>query len=458
VLRINGGEGLAAQFGYSNAATNNAAILNHMFSLSSVTNVRIPAGLSDWEGTVTVPNNKDLYGAGTGFASNFRTKISYIGPDGNAALQIDGFYTRAEGFMLDDPARLNNVGIKFGSVKTRHYLTDITITGFSVGIRNSHDNTSFTHVLENVYIKDCRKGLFFKLCNNLVLKSCFIESCDTGLDLDTIFNLAITDGSVLEIFGDDRLSETNTSVLIEAANCANIVVRDSYVEIGTLAIAGTQVQIAKLTNVRGFTYRANYHNRSAANMLPHIEIMDGNCSGVTVKENYFLKGNSTGTDFIVAGAAGFEDEVYKFDVSANIIKFSMLDKKVKFDPVLREAGTEITGITYSVSECSCYTEGANCTINFALTLTSKGAATAGALTLDIPTTYLSGQGGNAEILGTFWAKSLTSGFTDFSMDIESGQSKINFARDYTTSLSSANLTNTTILRGQITFPLDRPAI
>ena len=529
---INNGTVWLEQFGGTTASSDIGAPANAALTyLASQSGGQLLIGAGDFtqSTTITIPNNTSIIGRGIGFASNWKTRIDYEGS--GTAFTYTGFYVELEGFLLryNGGSKSTSIGINYDAV-TRTDVKNVTIQGFGTGITNSKAPTTFTHLHTNVYIKDCTVGVDCAFLNNIVFDKCFIESNGTNVMLDTFFNAIFTNGCVIELFGDARLSETTSSKSIIATNGGNLVVRDCYTETGTLAGAGTNVQFAQITNVKNVTIDSNYWNRSANNQDPIIEFRDDRSSSVCVQHNYFLRGPSTGTDYVVdgasdvlklllssvsgtyelgetvtggtSGATGVIDSIdstnnylyvdtvsgtfsatetitggtsaatgtldsfsdltevaFSFDVSDNAVKSTLLEKRIEFTPEIQEnSGTAISGITYSVQEATCILSGGTCTINGYIALTAAGSGAGFAIEVPIPVTAFSGLGSNNEQQGFFGAVNLSSAFTGLMCKIESGDNKILFLRDYATTIKSNNLTATSQIRFNITFPIDRQPI
>lgn len=300
---IPSGDIFAEQWGVSPSSSDIGVQVNN--ALTYVKNnlrgiLRIGPGNFTQTTTITIPNNVSFVGAGKGFASNYRTKINYTGS--GTMIDYDGFYVELEGMLLnyDGASKSTSVCIDYDTV-TRTSLKEITITGFGTGITNNQSSTTFTHLHRDTYIKDCTIGVDLAKVNNVIFDKCFIESNGTGVVLETCFNAVFYGGTVLEVFGDNRLSETQDSKILIADSCRNVIIRDCYTEIGTLATASNNIQLAILRNVQGFTCDSNYVNRSANNQAAFVGIDDDNCTAVSVTNNAFLKGPSSGTDYVLRG-------------------------------------------------------------------------------------------------------------------------------------------------------------
>lgn len=430
--------------------------------------VMTPAGIYKTSDTLIIPNNTSLVGQGMGHGSNGRTTIKHYGTAG-AAVELQGFYTELAGLFLyyQGSDKGDVVGVKYGlngglsGSITRTNLHDMTIMGFGAGIQNAKVQTSFTHLHRNVYVKDCTIGADFQYVNNAVFDACFFESNGDNFVIDTFNNIIICNGSVIEIFGDERLSETLSSVCFKLSNGRNFTCRDSYFEVGTqLSSGGSAMKIAELTTVRGFVFDANYSNRSSQNQAPMILIKDGNCSSVSVTNNMILRGPSSGVDYLVAGDTGFENEPFKFNVWNNAVKSSsssaaLLEKRIEFTPELTEAGSAIDGIGYSVQEATCILSGNMCTVNGKIVLNALGSPGSGVLRMTIPVKSRSFLGADNEQIGQFNCANISVVTSAGICLLESGSDQLIFYRpDIVTTIKANNLVSNTTIRFNITFPID----
>lgn len=407
-----------------------------------------------------------------GFGStNRRTDLLYVGTSG-PCITLTGFYTEIRDIQIRFGGVAGNKpscsGISYGSV-TRTYLENVTIFSFGTGILNSKTPTTFTHLHRNVYIKDCIFGVDMACFNNAVFDACFIESNGTNVRMDTFTNAAFVNGCVLEIFGDQRLEETTSSKCFVLSNGYGFTFRDSYVEVGTLASAGTQVQFLTAggaNGIKGLVIEGNYFNRSAENQLPMIEFLNDESSAVSIKHNYVLRGPSSGVDYLANGATGFEQTTFAFDINNNAVKVAptagadILEKPIEFTPTILETGVAIPGISYLIQEATCLVHAGMVTVNIYIALNASGTGGIGSLTIPIPVRAgsFSELGANNEHLGMMTSTNLSSAFTNFMAIIESGTSEIKIFRDFATSIKGNNLTNTSTLRISINFPLERQKI
>lgn len=422
-----------------------------------------------------VPNNVSLIGAGMGHGSNQRTTILGYQTSG-ALIRFRGFYTSIEKMYLyyQGANKAATVGLKYGTAPatppasegsiTRTFASEVTVMGFGVGIQNAKIQTSFTHLHYNVYVKDNGIGIDFQYVNHAIFDACFIESNGKNFVFDT-FNSVLISGGVVEIFGDNRLSETQASVCFELLGGRSFACRDTYFEVGTQLDNGTStLKIAEVTNVKGFIFEGAYINRSAQRQAPLILFKDANSSTVSVSKNMVLRGPSSGTDYFVAGDTGFENEPFKFNVYNNAVKSisagsRLLEKPMEFTPVLTEAGSPVSGIGYAVQEATCILAGDTCTINGKIVLNAIGTPGSGVLQMQIPVMSRAFMGGDNEQIGHFGAANVAVVTGAGMCLLESGSNQLIFYRaDMTTTIKANNLAATSTLRFNITFPIDVQAI
>jgi hypothetical protein len=427
---------------------------------SGAKKVILPSGNYKITTTLNLPTNVCLQGHGMGHGAFSNTRISAYHTSG-AVIQFFGYYCEVRDLELwyEGASKATVTGVNYTTV-TRTYLENVTIFGFEKGVTNSKTPTTFTHLHRNVYIKDCTIGVDLQYVNNVVFDACFIESNGTNLKVDVFTNVVLCNGTVIEIFGDERLSETTSSVCLQVSNGYNFVCRDCYFEVGTLAGAGTTLKAATVFSVNGFVFESNYINRSAQNQAPMILFTDAGSSAVSVKNNYFLRGPSSGTDYFVKGDTGFEDVVYGFEVSNNAVKFNMIEKEVAFTPVITEnGGTAIPGIAYSVQQGTFTISGGICNVEIYIMLSNAGTGTG--YSIEIPLPYLRLAGLNASNEGVCFVKTTNISILTTNMGwgkIESNDNEIFIFRMDNISVKSTNLANNSEIRLSMSFPVDRQAI
>jgi pectin methylesterase-like acyl-CoA thioesterase len=105
----------------------------------------------------------------------------------------------------------HEVAVALVVTSTQFVMDRVTIvpdvnTGFSVaGYQTLTSGVTFTHLLRRCYIYGSTIGVDFSWGNNYVLDQCFIESNGTNVRagfVDTVTNLVVCNGSVIEHFGD----------------------------------------------------------------------------------------------------------------------------------------------------------------------------------------------------------------------------------------------------------------
>jgi hypothetical protein len=346
------------RYGFSilaSAATNTTALNNALAIATSAGGGKIimPVGIFPFNGTVTIPSNVELIGATMGFGSYSSTVLNYTGS--GIAISYEGYYSKLSHFKLMNSGT-GTVGIKL--IATQTQLENVTVmpenvsAGFSVaGIQADPAATTFTHLMRRVYVYGNVIGIDAARGNNFILDACFIESNGTNIRIGNasqVVNFVVCNGSVIELFGDGRAEETNTSVSIDVQSCLNFVCRDSYFEInGTSTVAATGQRGIKLGTVGGGEIAGNYFyggSNFSQSAKSAINVASDLAKGVNIHGNHFESFNTTGVEATVSGS-----------LTQLLFGINSKDANTPFvydntwTPVLRIAGAASAGATYATN-------------------------------------------------------------------------------------------------------------
>lgn len=278
--------------------------------------VVLPSGQIAFNGTLNVGSNTALVGNTKGFGVNYSTSLYYTGSGiaiqiGTPATLTTGLYSRLANFTLKQ-AGSGTIGIAISAVQI--ILDSITVvpdfnTGFNTGIQTDPDITNFTHLYRDVYVYGCGVGLDLSRGNNFTLDHCFLESNGTNLRIghaSQCTNVTVCNGTVIELFGDGRPNETNTSISVNVFTCLGLVIRDSYFEVdgtGTPAASG-QLGI-NIQSASGVVIEGNYlYGGGQAVTIINLQ----SCTGVVIDGNHFQSVNGYGVSYTTASV---------FDIGAN---------------------------------------------------------------------------------------------------------------------------------------------
>jgi hypothetical protein len=238
--------------------------------------VTIPPGQIVFDGTLYVGSNTVLTGVTRGYGRHYSTSLYYIGT--GVAIQVGtpgaltaGFYSRLSDFILKQ-AGSGSIGIAITATQfavERVTIAAATLTGFSeAAIQTDPTIGCFTILFRDVYCQGNAIGIDLSRGNNFTIDHCFLESNGYNLRVGYIAqctNVAISNGSVIELFGDGRSNEASSSIGINVYSCLGFTCRDSYFE------------------VAGSGAAASFSSRQ-------LGINIQSASGVVVEGNYFYGG------------------------------------------------------------------------------------------------------------------------------------------------------------------------
>jgi hypothetical protein len=315
--------------------------------------LRLRGGRHNFTNTLTVGSNTQFVGAGMGFGSYTSTILEYLGS--GRAIQVDGFYSRLADFTLWNAATGEH-GIYLNAtqcmVERVTVMPKNTFPGFSGGgIKVDTVATTFTHLLRRVYCWGNVYGMDVSRGNNIVIDGCFLESNRINLlvgNTSAVSNLVVCGGSVLELFGDGRGEETDTSVCIDIIDCAGFVCRDSYFEVNGASGATASTQRAiKLRTVRGGDIRSNYFyggsNISLA-ATAAIDIASSLAKGVSIDGNEFASFNTVGVTSSGSGSV-WQTHIGINNASNNTPRVY----EDRWTPVLYIGGAVASGAAYAAN-------------------------------------------------------------------------------------------------------------
>lgn len=399
---------------------------------------------------VEIKNNVGLSGAGKGYSSNQRTVFEYEGL--LQAFHVTGFYVKLSEFMILNKSALagggtGGIGIRLSSTQT--LVENVTImeknlyTRFEYGVRTEGaidgTSTTFTHTFRGVYIYGCTVAMDLQVVNNETIDNCFIESNDIGLRVDNASNITVINGTVLELFGDGRAAETDTSIILDINNCKGFYCTDYYCEISSEIASSTNQRFLKVRNTTGCVLSEGFivSNLSALTSWSPVLIESDTVSGMSVKNNSVNR--ATDDSFLID--ATDKNALFSVDAGNNSYTSNRVkDLDNSFLPTLTFGGASV-GIVYTVQEGQFNRVGNMMHLNISITISNNGTSTGIAQIGNVPKMSFN-LSTNVFALGTLFIAGITESIATNITRITSGNTSLSLRYKSTGNGNDVSYTDT----------------
>ncbi len=359
----------------------NGALMQAAIDRSNDQNIplQLPGGTIFYNTTITVPTAVRIFGTTKGFSSNTSSTLDYSGT--GVGIHVTGNYVKLENFMLLQGGT-GTIGVlletNYNQLISLTIMNKNTFPGWSVaGVTTTlAATTTFTHILRDCYIFGNVIGAYFNKSNNVVLDACFLESNGTNLKALACNSVCLVNGTVIELFGDGRAAETNTSVALDIEDTTGFVCRDYYSEIASLAVSAIGQRFATLKNVKGGCIESGIMTCQGINSVAFspIEIADSDVVNLSIKNNFV---SQLGTDATIVEATG-SGNLAALEIANNQYSTNAYEYDRAWTPSLLVGGNA-AGVTGTFKALFAK-NGSYLTVSGRLALTSKGV-NAGNLTI-----------------------------------------------------------------------------
>lgn len=274
-----------AKLTYPKATSLNMTINDVLFNvvLENFKDLYIPEGVYYFNYNVSIPDNKNVYGAGT--------KQTFLKQ--NSTMQfitLDGSYIKLSDFIVvSNSSNKADFGIVINKNKNFNIINNVIVQYFKTGIRIN--TNSFLTNLNEVSIFNCDNyGLDVADENNVLnIDKCKINYCDVGIQCVSARNINITK-SWIEL--------CNIGVLKK--DKGNLNITDTYFERNTdtcikIAWGTSPCELIKVTGCSFFTDISNsiinYHGLATTKMVVENSYFTEYDINSSITSKIFEKGN-----------------------------------------------------------------------------------------------------------------------------------------------------------------------
>jgi len=335
---------------------------------------------------------------------------------------------------------------------THPNFENVTITGFSFGIKQSSSSDTIFHLtLKNCNINNCYYAIRIETsCHLITIVGCFMTNNGYGIRINGSAGVSLT-GTAIQIQGMDlgRGREEASSYCFRFDDCYSVGFDNCYFEVnaGDSTPGGTQY-IGQINDCNGFVFKNNYIVGSAA-MDSTVNLLQfTDTAGMTVDGNVFYRFPVAMT-YCSAPATGFYNR-HLIANRSNVLNLNGYLYDNSYSPVLYLNNQKCDGVDFPVAatygaanQGKTFFDGTNIRVVGVLVVTNWAALQAGGLSTDyigieIPTaidTYMNLNLNSYSLGAGYW-----NGTGELLLSIESSRPNIFRVKvdDWTTNLTSGD--------------------